>query len=428
MVKYLEKYSLNYIYKVMPQRICERCKMVFEAKIAYDRHLKRKIPCIIRIEKFLENEDADEEQEQEPEFLEKVEKFKKLNKLNKFNKSDKFSDSSSEVYEDDSDNSDDTNSISGIDHINNINNNNEPMKKNQCCNCSKIFAKKANLMRHINQNICTRDTAIIPFTNNTNNINDIDDIDNINNIDNIDSDDNNDNNSDNDSNYTNINNSKYSKSDLLMIEQLKNELEIFKKEIKKKEDMSKQEVKNLKNEIKILKKSNKAINNNNINSNSNNTTNSNNTVNNIVLVNYGNEDMSKIDKEKLLSCITRGPYQSTVRLTDALHFDPDHPENHNVYISNIHNKYAMEYKNNQWNIVTKSELIDKIYRNKKDYIEENLNEFYESLTDKQKQSLNDWLNTDDEHRRVKKIKNDICLLLFNKRHLIGCEKEKEKEK
>jgi uncharacterized C2H2 Zn-finger protein len=44
----------------------------------------------------------------------------------------------------------------------------------------------------------------------------------------------------------------------------------------------------------------------------------------IVVVGYGSEDMSKIDRDKLLQCVKSG-FKSAVRLTDAVHFDPEFP-------------------------------------------------------------------------------------------------------
>lgn len=211
----------------------------------------------------------------------------------------------------------------------------------------------------------------------------------------------------------------YTEEDKVMISELTKAFTAFKKESKKKE----KEIKKLKKDIKLLKVNDTAIittnsgNGNGNNSNNNN----NNTQINITLVGYGQEDVSKIDDKKILECLSRGGYQSAYRLTDVIHFDPDHPEYHNIYISNIKNKFAMEYKNDQWYMVTKKELIDKIYRNKKEYVEENIEKFYGSLTDRQKKSLEEWLNTDEDDEdkdRVKKAKDDICLLLFNKRDMI----------
>jgi len=37
-------------------------------------------------------------------------------------------------------------------------------------------------------------------------------------------------------------------------------------------------------------------------------------------------------------------FNSVPKLIEAIHFNPDKPENQNVYIPNIKNKYALQYK------------------------------------------------------------------------------------
>ena len=52
-------------------------------------------------------------------------------------------------------------------------------------------------------------------------------------------------------------------------------------------------------------------------------------VANINLIGYGKEDLSKIDKNEILRAIRCG-FDSSIKLTEALHFNPKHPEYHNV--------------------------------------------------------------------------------------------------
>jgi len=111
-------------------------------------------------------------------------------------------------------------------------------------------------------------------------------------------------------------------------------------------------------------------------------------------------------------------FYSTVKLTDTIHFNPKYPEYHNIYISNIKDKYGMMYDGKDWTLIPKSELIDKIYDNKKNYIEENVEEFYDSLSPSRKRALERWFNTDDEHEKIKEIKERIKLLLYNKRNIV----------
>jgi hypothetical protein len=89
-----------------------------------------------------------------------------------------------------------------------------------------------------------------------------------------------------------------------------------------------------------------------------------------------------------------------------------------VYIPNIKNKYGMMYNGNDWNLTTKEELIDRIYDDKKSYIEENLEEYFKSLTQSQKNAVNRWLDTDDDDRKITKIKEQLKLLLYNKRNIV----------
>lgn len=183
-----------------------------------------------------------------------------------------------------------------------------------------------------------------------------------------------------------------------------------------------EQIKELRNELLALKKEmmemknmqNTSINNGMIN----NTNNSNNTMN--VMINlspYGSEDMSKIDRNDLLKAFRCG-FNSPLQLTETMHFNPKYPEFHNIYISSMKNKYAMMYDGTDWELVMKDDLIDKLYDNKRNYIEENLEDFLESLTKSQVAALHRWMDADESHPYVQKIKNDIKLLLYNKRKLI----------
>ena len=138
--------------------------------------------------------------------------------------------------------------------------------------------------------------------------------------------------------------------------------------------------------------------------------------NNINLSAYGKEDMSKITKAELLKVFKSG-FNSTLKLIDIMHFNPKYPEFHNIYISSMKNQYAMIYDGHDWTLVMKDYLIDKLYDDKREYIEENLDEFINSLSDSQLSALYRWLNAADGHSYIKNIKNDIKLLLYNKRKL-----------
>jgi hypothetical protein len=131
----------------------------------------------------------------------------------------------------------------------------------------------------------------------------------------------------------------------------------------------------------------------------------------INLIGYGKEDLSKIDKNEIIKAIQHG-FDSTIKLTDTLHFNPKHPEYQNIYITNVKDNYAMMYDGKDWKPTMKDELINKIYDDKKNYIEENIDELIDSLSLSRKKALERWLATDDDDEQINKVKNEIKLLLY----------------
>jgi hypothetical protein len=118
-------------------------------------------------------------------------------------------------------------------------------------------------------------------------------------------------------------------------------------------------------------------------------------------VGFGREDISKIDTKEILKILRKGN-DSTLRLTDTVYFNPKYPEFHNVYITNMKDKYAMMYDGKSWNLTIKEDLINRLYDDKNDYIRENINRYTYLLTDKQISYLNNLINIDIG---IKNIKN-----------------------
>ena len=199
-------------------------------------------------------------------------------------------------------------------------------------------------------------------------------------------------------------------------------------DIKKQNDKQKDEIlerlikleeenKQLKKKITKIEKTDKKTKiNKTTNINTNNGAINNGTVinNHINLVAFGREDMTKIDKKEILMILRKG-YDSTLRLTETVHFNPKYPEYHNVYITNMKDKYAMMYDGKSWNLTIKEDLINRLYDDKKDYIEENVEDFVKFLTKSQKNALDRWANTDEEDKKIKRLKERIKLLLYNSR-------------
>jgi hypothetical protein len=84
--------------------------------------------------------------------------------------------------------------------------------------------------------------------------------------------------------------------------------------------------------------------------------------------------MSKIDTKEILKVLRKG-YDSTLRLTVAVHFNPRYPEFHNVYITNMKDKYVMMCDGGSWDLTVKEDLMYRLCGGGKDCIGEDVEDF-----------------------------------------------------
>jgi hypothetical protein len=115
----------------------------------------------------------------------------------------------------------------------------------------------------------------------------------------------------------------------------------------------KDELNKIKNEIINLKKQNKILSKNTIK-------NSNiiyNNTNNIIINNFGNENLDYITDNLMKKMLLKGS-NSIPSLIKQIHFNPEHPENHNIRIKNKKLKFAEIRENNKWKIKHKKAVLD----------------------------------------------------------------------
>jgi len=88
-------------------------------------------------------------------------------------------------------------------------------------------------------------------------------------------------------------------------------------------------------------------------------------INNIVINNYSNTDISHITEDDVRDSLKK--WETCIpQLIEKIHYNPDKPENYNLYISNLNNKNIMLYENDKWNTNDRDEILDNIvdkYRN-----------------------------------------------------------------
>jgi len=145
-------------------------------------------------------------------------------------------------------------------------------------------------------------------------------------------------------------------------------------------------------------------------------TNSNNTINvtNINLLNYKDTDTSHLTDEDYKKCLEKAS-RCVLKLIEKVHFNPDKPENMNIYISNMKNNYMMMYKENKWNLVKKEEM-DTVYNHKEDLIIEwfNLNKEPDLI-----KYFERYMNLKDDKVTSDSIQEEYKLLMFNNRDVVN---------
>ena len=135
---------------------------------------------------------------------------------------------------------------------------------------------------------------------------------------------------------------------------------------------------------------------------------------NIYINNLGQENLDYLSSDYLGKLLNL-PYSAIPKLIKNIHFNPKHPENHNVRITNKKLPYAQVYKNNEWVISDKKEVIENIVDNGFNIIDSYYNEKSDNLENHKKQKFKSFQGKYDgkEKGLIKKLNKDAELVLIN---------------
>jgi len=135
---------------------------------------------------------------------------------------------------------------------------------------------------------------------------------------------------------------------------------------------------------------------------------------NIQLLSFKDTDHSHLTEKDYVQCINQNNH-CVKQLIEKIHFNPTKPENMNIYISNLKDKYLMVYENGNWNIKTKK-VLDSLYENNEYRLEEWIKEQdnYPEL----KEKFDRYLHAKEDDEEINNIKEEVKLMMYNKRNLI----------
>ena len=136
----------------------------------------------------------------------------------------------------------------------------------------------------------------------------------------------------------------------------------------------------------------------------------NNTINNYTLLAYRESDVSHLTNDDYRNCYKKINH-CVKHLIEKVHFNPSKPENMNIYISNMKDKYLMVYDGINWNLANKTDELDRLYEEKEMMLEEWLESNPDPVL---KDKFMRYLDNKEKDECLNHIKEEIKLLLYNK--------------
>ncbi len=143
-----------------------------------------------------------------------------------------------------------------------------------------------------------------------------------------------------------------------------------------------------------------------------------NVIQNIIVLNgYNDTNVSKLNDKYFLKAIGKMCLSVPTMIRDV-HFNPNMPENQNIYISNMRNGYVMVFNSEtkNWDARPKEEMIDKLINDREYDIQEWLGEG--EKYPKAMQKFNEYIEKKEEDGVQKMIKDEVELVLYNNRNMI----------
>ena len=205
-----------------------------------------------------------------------------------------------------------------------------------------------------------------------------------------------------------------------ILEELKNTVLEERKQHQLEREEFKKEQQELRNQISILldKHTSNIPSSTTNNHNNTNNTNTNNIETQNITINinaFGNENTDYIDDKAILACIGR-IYNSIPSLLEKIHFDPKHPENHNIKITNKKLPYASVMGNNQkWKTVDRKDAIETMVTNSYNMLDEKYSENKDKISESKQQHFKGFQSKfeSEDKELMKQLKTEVDMMVLN---------------
>jgi hypothetical protein len=113
------------------------------------------------------------------------------------------------------------------------------------------------------------------------------------------------------------------------------------------------------------------------------------TINNINIIQFGKEVLSKIDNKEFFEALTQMGYKIPAKMVEKIHINDKYPEYKNIYISDINRGKAMVHDGKKWKLERYDKISDKLLDKVLNFMEERYEDIKdnENITDKRKMNM-----------------------------------------
>jgi hypothetical protein len=151
--------------------------------------------------------------------------------------------------------------------------------------------------------------------------------------------------------------------------------------------------------------------------NTNNTLNDNKVINNNVIIQFGREKLYEVFSKKEQIDVLNHGYMCLENLIEKAHFNSKYPQFKNIVITNLQNNIAYKYNasTNNFDVVTKKELLEDIISERMYDIEDFFNNHKNDISAKMQNIIETFIKKMDTESYEDTKKNNIKIILYNNR-------------
>jgi len=139
--------------------------------------------------------------------------------------------------------------------------------------------------------------------------------------------------------------------------------------------------------------------------------------NNFNITAFGQENKSVITDDEYKKILDKG-FKAVETHVERIHFNPNQPENQNIYISNIQKDYVLIYDGEKWNIEQRNEVLEKMYYDNADTLEQKFKQLFKVLPQSTVRKFERFINSKDDDETMNAIKERLKMILYNNRKQI----------